>query len=98
MENFRQIVLIIFDGWGYREEKEHNAISAAKKPFFDYLWQTYPHALLEASGEAVGLPAGTLGGSEVGHATIGAGRAMDTDLVRINKAFESGQTKTNPAF
>lgn len=95
---FRQLILIILDGWGYREETDHNPIAAARKPFFDYLWNTYPHALLEASSEAVGLPPGTLGGSEVGHTTIGAGRPMDTDLARINKAFAGEATKDNPAF
>ncbi|OGE79056.1 MAG: phosphoglycerate mutase (2,3-diphosphoglycerate-independent) [Candidatus Doudnabacteria bacterium RIFCSPHIGHO2_01_FULL_46_14] len=98
MPQFKQVILIILDGWGYREDTKHNPIAAAKKPFFDYLWKTYPHALLEASGEAVGLPPGTLGGSEVGHTTIGAGRAMDTDLARINKSFAAGEAKTNPAF
>lgn len=91
-------VLIVLDGWGYREETQDNAIKAAKTPFFDQLWQTYPHSLLKASGDAVGLPEGQMGNSEVGHMTIGAGRPTDTDLVRIDKAIASGEFDRNPAF
>lgn len=92
------VMLIVLDGWGYREDKKDNAIAAAKKPNFDRLWQTYPHSLLKASGEAVGLPEGQMGNSEVGHMTIGTGRPADTDLVRIDKAIASGEFDTNPAF
>lgn len=98
MTDRRQVVLIILDGWGYREELDHNAIAVARTPVFDRIWRQYPHALLEASGEAVGLPAGQMGNSEIGHTTIGAGRALDTDLVRIEKAIRSGEFATNPAF
>lgn len=94
----KQVVLVILDGWGYREETEHNAIATARKPFFDYLWNTFPHSLLEASGEAVGLPKGQIGNSEIGHMTIGAGKVIYTDLLRITKAMESGEFFSNPAF
>jgi 2,3-bisphosphoglycerate-independent phosphoglycerate mutase len=94
----KQVALIVLDGWGYREEKEHNAIAQAKTPFFDYLWNKYPHTLLEASGESVGLPAGQMGNSEIGHMTIGAGKVIYTDLVRISKAAEAGEFATNSAF
>ncbi|MFA6322049.1 MAG: 2,3-bisphosphoglycerate-independent phosphoglycerate mutase [Candidatus Buchananbacteria bacterium] len=98
MDKKKQVALIILDGWGYRTEKEYNAIIEAETPFFDRLWSSYPHALLEASGEAVGLPAGQIGTSEVGHATIGAGRAIDTHLVRVAKAGRNGEFSTNQAF
>jgi 2,3-bisphosphoglycerate-independent phosphoglycerate mutase len=94
----KQVALIVLDGWGYREEKEHNAIALSKKPFFDYLWNTYPHSLLEASDEYVGLPKGQIGNSEIGHTTIGAGKIIDTDLVRINKAVENGTFAENKIF
>lgn len=93
-----QVALIILDGWGHRTEREYNAIIEADTPFFDYLWETYPHTLLEASGEAVGLPAGQIGTSEVGHTTIGAGRPIDTHLVRVAKAGKNNEFKTNQAF
>lgn len=83
----KPVTLIVLDGWGHREEKENNAVAAAKTPFFDHLWSTYPHSLLEASGEAVGVPEGQIGNSEVGHTTIGAGAVMHSDLLRINKAI-----------
>lgn len=98
MEKKKQAVLIVLDGWGYREDATHNAVAAARKPFFDSLWVKYPHTLLEASGEAVGLPEGQMGNSEIGHTTIGAGKSMDTDLVRIKKAIKSGEFFENPAF
>ncbi len=94
----KQVVLIVLDGWGYREDKEHNAVAAAKTPNFNELWAAYPHTLLEASGLAVGLPEGQMGNSEIGHTTIGAGKAIDTDLVRIKKNIDSGDFGNNPAF
>ena len=97
-ENKKQIVLVVLDGWGYREEIEHNAVAQAKTPVFDELWQKYPHTLLEASGLAVGLPEGQMGNSEVGHTTIGAGKALDTDLVRIKKAIDSGDFASHPVL
>jgi len=94
----KQVALIVLDGWGYREEKENNAIAEAKTPFFDHLWGEYPHSLLEASGLAVGLPEGQMGNSEVGHTTIGAGKIVYTDLVRISLAAKNGEFDTNTTF
>lgn len=94
----KPVMLIILDGWGYREETKDNAIAASKKPFFDELWKTYPHSFLKASGQAVGLPDGQMGNSEVGHMTIGAGKPIDTDLVRIDKAITTGEFDKNPSF
>ena len=86
----QKVLLLILDGFGYRKEKKANAIASAKTPVFDQLWKRYPHTLLKASGEAVGLPEGVIGNSEVGHLTLGAGRITDTDLVRINDAIKNG--------
>lgn len=94
----KQTVLIVLDGWGYRENRNNNAIAEAPTPFFDHLWQTYQHSLLDASAESVGLPDGQMGNSEVGHMTIGAGKIIDTDLVRITKAVRNNEFRTNPAF
>jgi len=94
----KQVALIVLDGWGYREEKENNAIALASKPFFDSLWRDYPHSLLQASEEFVGLPKGQPGNSEIGHTTIGAGQIIDTDLVRISKQVKSGDFKKNKSF
>src|SRR3989338_1527542 len=93
-----RILLVILDGWGHRQEHEHNAIAAAKTPFYDWLLATYPHALLEASGEGVGLPEGQIGNSEIGHMTMGGGRVFETDLVRLNKLAKSGSFSQNPEF
>ncbi len=94
----KQIVLIVLDGWGYREDVKDNAIATAHKPNFDEAWDKYPHTTLDASGLAVGLPEGQMGNSEVGHMTIGAGRPLDQDLVRIDKAIANGEYAKNPAF
>jgi 2,3-bisphosphoglycerate-independent phosphoglycerate mutase len=91
----KQVVLIVLDGWGYRTDPKDNAVAAARKPNFDRLWSEYPHTLLEASGLAVGLPKGQMGNSEIGHMTIGAGKPIDTDLVRINKSIECGTLAEN---
>lgn len=90
--------LIVLDGWGHREETGHNAIAEARTPFFDLLWKDYPHMLLDASGAEVGLPEGQIGNSEVGHMTIGAGKIIDTDLVRITKAMHNGEFASNQAI
>lgn len=87
MEN-KKVVLIILDGWGIGKPDQNNAIHIAKTPFFDSLIGHYPSNTLEASGEAVGLPAGQMGNSEVGHLNIGAGRIVYQELARINKAFD----------
>ena len=94
----RKVALIIMDGWGMGEENEKNAIHMAKTPFFDHALRTYPHAFLEASGLAVGLPEGQMGNSEIGHTTIGAGSAIDTDLVMIEKAIKDTSFFENEAF
>ncbi len=87
----RPVVLVVLDGWGYREEREGNAIALASTPTWDRLWSRAPRTLLEASGKAVGLPTGQMGNSEVGHLNLGAGRVVMQDLVRINDAIESGR-------
>lgn len=94
----KKVLLVILDGWGQRDEKKHNAIAAAKTPAFDLLWRTYPHALLTASGEGVGLPEGQIGNSEIGHMTMGGGRIFETDLVRLNKHAKSGGFSKNSEF
>ena len=92
------VVLLVLDGWGYRAEKEGNAIAMANVPTWDKLWAGAPRTLLEASGEAVGLPCGQIGNSEVGHLNLGAGRVVRQDLVRISKAIEDGDFFRNDAF
>ncbi len=87
----KPIVLIIRDGWGYRRESEFNATILGENPFTKELMNTYPNTLLDASGEAVGLPKGYQGNSEVGHMTIGAGRIFFQSLPRINAAIDSGE-------
>jgi 2,3-bisphosphoglycerate-independent phosphoglycerate mutase len=86
----RPVVLVVLDGWGYRNEREGNAIALARTPTWQALWSRAPHALIEASGLAVGLPEGQMGNSEVGHMNLGAGRAVPTDLVRITLAVRDG--------
>ncbi|HHT49342.1 MAG TPA: 2,3-bisphosphoglycerate-independent phosphoglycerate mutase [Firmicutes bacterium] len=94
----RPVGLFILDGWGYNPSPEHNAIQAAHTPFLDQMMAEHPHALVETSGEAVGLPEGQMGTSEVGHLNIGAGRIVYQSLVRISKALKSGEMKKNPVF
>ena len=85
------MVLAILDGWGHRPEAAHNAILQAGTPVMDALWTAYPHTLIEASGAHVGLPRGQMGNSEVGHLTIGSGRVIRQELVRISQAVEDGK-------
>jgi 2,3-bisphosphoglycerate-independent phosphoglycerate mutase len=92
------LVLIVLDGWGIRAERENNAIALARTPVFDELMARYPHAQLVASGEAVGLPAGQMGNSEVGHMNMGAGRIVYQDLTRIDKSISDGDFFTNAAL
>ncbi|MEB3167578.1 MAG: 2,3-bisphosphoglycerate-independent phosphoglycerate mutase [Cyanobium sp.] len=92
------LVLAILDGWGYRRESQYNAIDAANTPVMDSLWQAYPHGLLEASGAAVGLPDDQMGNSEVGHLTIGSGRIIRQELVRIGQAVRNGHLAGNEAL
>lgn len=98
MKSYRPTTLIILDGWGLTDHREHNAIALANTPFYDHLWQKYPHAILDASEENVGLPVGQIGNSEIGHMTLGAGKVIDTDLVRINRVIQDKKLGENPAF
>ena len=88
-------MLLILDGWGYGRQDNSDAAYAANTPFFDSLLKNYPNSKLEASGEAVGLPAGQMGNSEVGHMNLGAGRVVYQELGRINKAISDGSILTN---
>jgi 2,3-bisphosphoglycerate-independent phosphoglycerate mutase len=92
------VALVILDGWGCAPPGPGNAVELADTPVFDRLWTTYPHSTLNASGEAVGLPPGQMGNSEVGHLTIGSGRVPYQDLVRINRAIEAGDFYENEAL
>jgi 2,3-bisphosphoglycerate-independent phosphoglycerate mutase len=94
----RPLALIILDGWGYREETEANAIAAAHKPHWDYMWEHYTHTLISGSGPCVGLPEGQMGNSEVGHLNMGAGRLVHQDFTRIELAIENGEFSTNPVL
>jgi len=95
---FSLVALVILDGWGCAPPGPGNAVELADTPVFDRLWAEYPHTTLKASGEAVGLPAGQMGNSEVGHLTIGSGRVLDQDLQRINRAVADGSIFENPAL
>lgn len=94
----KPVALIILDGFALREEREGNAIAQANKPNFDRYWRQYPHTTLRAFGEAVGLPEGQMGNSEVGHLNIGAGRIVYQDLTRISKAISDGSFYSNDVF
>ncbi len=84
------VVILILDGWGFRENIYGNLIAEASTPHFDSLWLAFPHSLLEASGEAAGLPSGTVGNSEAGHLHLGAGRRVWLDRVRIDHSLADG--------
>jgi 2,3-bisphosphoglycerate-independent phosphoglycerate mutase len=92
------VALVILDGWGCAAPGPGNAIELAETPNFDRLWRMYPHTMLDASGEAVGLPPGQMGNSEVGHLTIGSGRVLFQDLMRVNKSIEDGSFFENPVL
>lgn len=94
----KPVALIILDGFAFRDETFGNAVAQAKKPNFDRYWSQFPHATLTASGEAVGLPEGQMGNSEVGHLNIGAGRIVYQSLTRLNKSIREGDFFTNQAF
>ncbi|WP_419701277.1 2,3-bisphosphoglycerate-independent phosphoglycerate mutase [Mucilaginibacter sp. NFX135] len=98
MENQKKLALIILDGWGYGRNDQSNAILAANTPFVDSLLQQYPNSKLEASGTAVGLPAGQMGNSEVGHMNLGAGRIVYQELGRIHKAVDDNELPTIPVL
>ncbi|MEM7223586.1 MAG: 2,3-bisphosphoglycerate-independent phosphoglycerate mutase [Pseudomonadota bacterium] len=91
----RPVVLLILDGWGHREACENNAICQARTPVLDGLAKRCPHALIDASEHEVGLPAGQMGNSEVGHINLGAGRIVLQDLPRIDHALETGELSEN---
>jgi 2,3-bisphosphoglycerate-independent phosphoglycerate mutase len=91
----RPLVLVVLDGWGIGRNPEVDATAKANIPFYRHLLKNYPHTAIEASGEAVGLPAGTMGNSEVGHLNLGAGRIVYQDYARINKAIKSGSFMDN---
>jgi len=92
----KKLALVILDGLGYGKQDTSNAVLSAQTPYLDYLLETYPHARLDASGEAVGLPAGQMGNSEVGHMNLGAGRIVYQELGRIHKAVNDGEFNSNP--
>ena len=91
-------VLIIIDGFGHREQSQHNAVAAANAPFWQSLWNNNPKTLIHTSGMYVGLPEGQMGNSEVGHMTLGAGRVVYQNFTRINKAISDGDFFANPVF
>ena len=94
----KKVLLMILDGWGIAKNLKVSAIDNAQTPYINSLYRKYPHSKLEASGLAVGLPAGQMGNSEVGHMNIGAGRVVYQDLVRVNKAVEEKELDTNPVL
>jgi 2,3-bisphosphoglycerate-independent phosphoglycerate mutase len=97
MQKRRPVMLVVLDGWGWREDVAANAVREAKTPTFDRLWATCPHGFLRTSGNDVGLPTGQMGNSEVGHLNIGAGRVVMQDLPRIDDAIASGEIAKAPA-
>ncbi len=94
----RPVVLCVLDGWGHSTETEHNAIAQAATPVYDRLMRDRPHATLETSGPAVGLPEGQMGNSEVGHMNLGGGRVVVQDLPRIDEAIAEGELARNPVL
>ena len=95
---YRPLVLAVLDGWGYRTERHGNAIAASNLPHYDSLLARFPHTLLEASGEAVGLPKGIMGNSEVGHMNLGSGRVVPQGVVVIDEAIATGSFARNPTL
>src|SRR6478609_4068499 len=98
MSQVPRVVLVVLDGFGERPEKEGNAVRLARMPTFTKLYGTYPHVLIGASGNDVGLPDGQMGNSEVGHLNLGAGRIVYMDVVRIDKAIADGTFYDNAAL
>lgn len=86
----KPVLLLVLDGWGYRRSRSWNAIAKADVTNFNSYWRTYPHTLLEASGASVGLPDGFMGGSEVGHIHLGAGRPVPQEMRKISDAIADG--------
>jgi len=98
VSSFPLVALVVLDGWGLAPPGPGNAVELADTPVFDELWERYPHTQLDASGPAVGLPPGQMGNSEVGHLTIGAGRVIDQDFMRVNRSIERGDFYENEAL
>ena len=98
MQKRRPVMLVVLDGWGWRDDAADNAVRQARTPTFDRLWASCPHAFLRTSGVDVGLPPGQMGNSEVGHLNIGAGRLVMQDLPRINHAVARGEIANTPAL
>ncbi|RKH80769.1 2,3-bisphosphoglycerate-independent phosphoglycerate mutase, partial [Corallococcus praedator] len=94
----KQVLLVILDGWGIAPNVEVSAVDKARTPYFHELLNRFPHSTLQASGEAVGLPEGQMGNSEVGHMNIGAGRVVNQELVRIGKAARERKLGQIPAL
>src|SRR5258708_14622904 len=94
----KPLVLIILDGWGHAPPSKANAISLARKPNYDRLLQEFPNTLVHTSGRYVGLPAGQMGNSEVGHLNIGAGRVVYMDITKIDLMIENGDLFSNPTL
>jgi len=92
---YRPVVLAVLDGWGCRDAAHGNAIAAATLPHWRALWERYPHTTLDASGEAVGLPRGVMGNSEVGHMNLGSGRVVAQGVTLIDGAIASGDFARN---
>ncbi|NQX90153.1 MAG: 2,3-bisphosphoglycerate-independent phosphoglycerate mutase [Halioglobus sp.] len=97
-KNSKPTVLIVLDGWGYREDTRDNAIANANTPVWDRLWAEAPHTLISASGTDVGLPKGQMGNSEVGHMSLGAGRVVHQSISRIDHAISDGSFRDNAAY
>src|SRR5512146_3549976 len=91
----KPLILVILDGWGYRAETKANAIALARKPTYDRLLREYPNTLIHTSGPYVGLPAGQMGNSEVGHLNIGAGRIVHMDITRLDLMIQNGDFFSN---
>jgi 2,3-bisphosphoglycerate-independent phosphoglycerate mutase len=98
VKSFPLVALVVLDGWGLAPPGPGNAVELADTPVFDELWACFPHTQLDASGPAVGLPPGQMGNSEVGHLTIGAGRVIDQDFMRVNRSIERGDFFENDAL
>src|SRR5262245_60529481 len=94
----KKVLLMILDGWGIATKPKVSAIDQARTPFVSSLYKKYAHSKLDASGLAVGLPAGQMGNSEVGHMNIGAGRVVYQDLVRVTKAIEGKELDKEPVL
>src|SRR6266446_10571283 len=94
----RPVMLVVLDGWGWRDETADNAVRQANTPTFNRLWANGPHAFLRTDGREVGLPPGQMGNSEVGHLNIGAGRVVFQDFMRINNAIRDGTFGQEPGI